>query len=146
MLESLTRVHLVPTYTQELVISGLDQLKVILQEYVLVLFDHTSHFVSHLRKYNQISQTGRSVKKVTVTYITGVMAHEESFSTHVKVLVARATGQSLTQGLVSTFSNTVHGSADVVENGHQTRRVLAFEQVAHNLVVEVVNRLPLDTL
>jgi hypothetical protein len=74
------------------------------------------------------------------------MAHEESFATHIEVLVARATGQSLAQSLICSVSYTVDGSADVVENRHQTGRILGLEQVAHDLVVEVLNRLPLNTL
>jgi len=46
---------------------------------------------------------------------------------------------------VSTLADSVHRSTNVVNDAHNSRRVFALNQLADDLVVEIVDRRPLDS-
>ena len=48
--------------------------------------------------------------------------------------------------LVGTLGLRVDGVADVIEHGEDAGRGLSFDEVAHDLVVKVLDGLPLDSL
>lgn len=50
------------------------------------------------------------------------------------------------QVVVGAFTDGVHGGAHVVEDGEDARRSTSFDQLAHDLIVEVVDRRPADPL
>jgi hypothetical protein len=81
-------------------------------------------------------ESGRREKK---TNITGVVLDAEGLTTELEVRVGGALTETLLEGLVGSRGDTVHGLADVVEDEEDTRGLLSFDELAHDLVVEEVD-------
>jgi len=98
----------------------------LLEQSILVLISETFALISHL---------------------TGIVLNGESTSESAPVSMTREKTISLLKELLIGSGTTlgVDGGADIIEKREKTRRILTFDKIAHDLIVEELDRSPLNT-
>ena len=82
---------------------------------------------------------------VTVPYLSSIMVNYKAFVVAVIMVMTSDGGCELLQYfLISTLCNCVHRGTNVVQQTHDAWWFLRFNQITHNLVVEIFNGSPLD--
>lgn len=110
---------------EELVARARNEICQVLHEGVLVLVRHPSDSVHH---------------------VSGIVLHQELRATRFEVGIGRESGRPLDERAVCGGWIGVRGSCCVVQGGKDSRGTTFFDQVAHDLVIEVLDGRPLDLL
>ena len=108
---------------QELVATGANKVEQILEEKVLVLVGHTRHIIHD---------------------ISGIVLNEELCATRLEVGIRRQRSGTLNETIVCRSGVGMCGCTGIVQRSKDTRRTTFFDEVAHDLVIEVFDGRPLD--
>ncbi len=110
---------------QELIATRPDEVQQVLHEEVLVLVSHPRNVVHH---------------------ITGIVLDQELRAASLEVGITGERSCALYEAVIRGGGVRMGGSAGVVERSEDTRRAAFLDEVAHNLVVEVLDWCPFDLL